>query len=68
MLRYKIASWLGLFTALASFTTARAAEADYKQMLMSFMFSLMGLAMNYRAQPDASRGFGGMFGQLLGGL
>eukprot|EP00993_Chasmostoma_nieuportense_P006490 NODE_7121_length_464_cov_7.860534_g6955_i0.p1 GENE.NODE_7121_length_464_cov_7.860534_g6955_i0~~NODE_7121_length_464_cov_7.860534_g6955_i0.p1 ORF type:complete len:115 (-),score=47.45 NODE_7121_length_464_cov_7.860534_g6955_i0:118-426(-) len=47
MMRYKIASWIALFTCIVTLANMRWSEADMKQVLTCVMFSVLGLVMNY---------------------
>ena len=46
-MKYKIASWLAILFSCMSYTKSGTRSFDFKQQLMSFMFALSGLVMNY---------------------
>ena len=47
MLRVRIASWICLFSFMASLAGTKHSEFDFKQVSSSFVFAVMGLVMNY---------------------
>ena len=46
-MKYKWCSWIAILCCCISYTNSRTNEFDFKQQLMSFLFSVAGLMMNY---------------------
>mmetsp|Transcript_50150 Transcript_50150/g.129075 ORF Transcript_50150/g.129075 Transcript_50150/m.129075 type:complete len:108 (-) Transcript_50150:860-1183(-) len=61
MLKYKSATWLALVFALGSIANINSYEVDYKQIVSSNMFAIMGLVMNYRGGNQQSLSIFGSF-------
>jgi len=53
MLRYKLCAWLAVFACLSSIVNQRRRDMDFKQIICSLLFSIMGLLMNYVAPRPA---------------
>ena len=46
-MKYKWCSWVAILCSCMSFTNSRTIEFDTKQQLMSFLFAIAGLGINY---------------------
>eukprot|EP00283_Hemiselmis_rufescens_P024744 CAMPEP_0173438264 /NCGR_PEP_ID=MMETSP1357-20121228/19882_1 /TAXON_ID=77926 /ORGANISM="Hemiselmis rufescens, Strain PCC563" /LENGTH=92 /DNA_ID=CAMNT_0014403541 /DNA_START=188 /DNA_END=466 /DNA_ORIENTATION=+ len=47
MMRYKVASWISFFAIIFAIVNVKRSQADYRQLLTSFMIAASGLFMNY---------------------
>eukprot|EP00667_Euglena_gracilis_P026129 EG_transcript_31210 len=62
LLRHKLLAWTGLLTCVACLATTRYSRLDVKQLVTCFLFSLLGLLMNYMPllyRPDPALAEGG---------
>eukprot|EP00163_Fabomonas_tropica_P032965 TRINITY_DN847_c0_g1_i1.p1 TRINITY_DN847_c0_g1~~TRINITY_DN847_c0_g1_i1.p1 ORF type:complete len:112 (+),score=6.99 TRINITY_DN847_c0_g1_i1:163-498(+) len=60
-MRYKLASWGSVFAAMSSVANLKTANADWKQIITSVMFSIMSLVFCYINQfaPGQRKGIFG---------
>lgn len=53
--KMRLGSWLALFACISSLANVKKSSADYKQMMCSVTFAVMGLWMNYFRVPYDAR-------------